>query len=66
MSTQFEPTAYMRAREAAAYLRVGRRTLARWQAQGRIGFIRGGRKLVLFRKQDLDRAMEKMTIKAVV
>lgn len=60
------PGAYMRAGEAIRYLRIGRRTLSRWQAEGRVGFVRAGRKLVLFKKADLDRLMDRLTVRAVV
>ena len=65
MNAPFEPTTYMRAPESARYIRVGDRTFARWKAQGKIPFVRGGRKLCIFKKADLDKLMEKMTVGAV-
>jgi len=47
--------------EAAAYLRVSRRTLERWTVKGRLrrynirGHVDGGRPMWRYRKDDLDR-----------
>lgn len=60
------PSRYMRAPEAAAYLRVGRRTLSRWQCEGKVAFVRAGRKLILFRRADLDRAMDRLLIREIL
>ena len=56
-------TDYMRRWEAAKYLRISPRTMARWIDRGIIPFARVGR-LTLFRKSALDRAMEKYTVRS--
>ena len=55
---------YIRPKEAAKYLNVSPRTLARWMASNRIPHIRAGAHLILLRKSSLDRAMDKLTIKS--
>ena len=50
---------YMRRWEAAKHLQVSPRTLARWIVRGHIPYIRVGSRLMLFRKSDLDRTMER-------
>ena len=49
----------MRRWEAAKYLRISPRTLARWIVKGHIPYIRVGSRLMLFRKTGLDRTMER-------
>lgn len=46
---------FLRRGEAAKYLQVPPRTLARWIAHGHTPYIRIGARLMLFRKADLDR-----------
>lgn len=43
--------------EAAEYLRVSTRTLDRWVAGGRLHAYRKSRKLIRFRREDLDAFM---------
>ena len=50
---------YLRRGEAARYLQASPRTLARWIARGHIPYIRIGPRLMLFRRSDLDRTMER-------
>lgn len=50
---------YMRRWEAARYLQVSLRTMARWIDRGHIPYIRIGSRLMLFRRSDLDRTMER-------
>ena len=50
---------YLRRGEAAKYLQVAPRTLATWIARGHIPYIQVGSRLMLFRKSDLDRTMER-------
>lgn len=56
---------YLRRREAARYLGVSPRTISDWQAQRRIPHIKVGRRCVLFRVVDLDKAMAKLTVDAI-
>lgn len=52
-------------REAAQYARVSTRTISDWQARRIVPFIKPGRKLVLFRKADIDAALAKFMVAAV-
>ena len=54
---------YMRRWEAAKYLRISPRTMARWIDRGVIPYARVGR-LTLFRRSAIDRAMEKYTVRS--
>ena len=58
-------TGYMRRQEAADYLRVTTRTLANWQTEGIVPFIKVKRRVVLFRRQDLDAALQRFRVAAV-
>jgi len=60
-SNPTEPV-YMRRWEAAKHLQISPRTLARWIVRGHIPYIRVGSRLMLFRKSDLDRAMERFKV----
>ncbi len=51
----------MRAKEAAAYLRVSKRTLESWISQRIIPFARVGR-VRLFRRDDVDAALSRLTV----
>lgn len=55
---------YIRPREAAKYLNVSSRTIARWLASNRIPYIRMSRRMILLRKSSLDRAMDKLTVRS--
>lgn len=52
-------------REAAQYARVSTRTISDWQARRIIPFMKPARKLVLFRKSDIDAALAKFMVAAV-
>jgi hypothetical protein len=53
------PSDYIRGQAAAArYCRVSPRTISQWQARGIIPFIKPSRKIVIFRKRDLDAALD--------
>ena len=56
---------YLRRDEACRYLGISSRCLSEWQARRIIPFVKAGRKCVLFRRDALDRAMEKLTVKAL-
>ena len=59
-------TDYLRGqREAAQYARVSTRTISDWQSRKVIPFIKPARKLVLFRKTDIDAALSKFTVAAI-
>lgn len=55
---------YIRPKDAAKYLNVSPRTMARWLASHRIPYIRMGSRMVLIRKSALDRAMDKLTVRS--
>ncbi len=57
--------AFIRRDEAAKYCGVSRRTISEWQARRVIPFIRMGRKCVLFKRADLDKALGKFEVRAV-
>lgn len=56
---------YLRRDDAARYLGVSPRTLSEWQARRLIPYVKAGRKCVMFKRADLDKAMSKLTVKAV-
>ena len=47
------------------YLHISRRTLLRWVRGHKIPTIRATRRLLLFKRTDLDAAMERLTIEAI-
>ena len=49
-------------REAAVYGRVSPRTISDWQARGMLPFIKPSRKIVLFRKRDLDQLLDRFEV----
>ena len=63
MENNLSSSDYMRRWEAAKYLRISPRTMARWIDRGVIPYARVGR-LTLFRRSALDRAMEKYTVRS--
>ena len=56
---------YMRRSSAADYCGVSERTLSTWQRQRIIPFVKMGRKCVLFRRSDLDKALDRFKVKSV-
>ncbi len=48
--------------EAARYCRVSPRTISLWQTRGLIKYIKPSRKIVLFRKRDLDQALDRFQV----
>lgn len=63
MENNLSSSDYMRRWEAAKYLRISPRTMARWIERAQIPYVRVGR-LTLFRKSALDRAMDKLTVRS--
>ncbi len=59
MESSPDESVYLRRLEAAKYLEVSPRTLARWIVRGHIPYIQIGSRLMLFRRSDLDKAMER-------
>ena len=58
------PPAYMKRDQAATYLNISPRTLSEWQARRMVPYIKGG-KCVLFKRTDLDAAMDRLTVNAI-
>jgi excisionase family DNA binding protein len=57
---------YLRGQGAAAkYAQVSKRTISEWQARGIIPYLKPARKVCLFRKADIDRALTRYEIGAV-
>jgi len=65
MNASQELIGYLRREQAAQYLGISPRTLSEWQARRIVPFTRIGKKCVLFRRDLLDQAMSKLTIKAI-
>ena len=63
MENNLPSSDYMRRWEAAKYLHISPRTMARWIDRGVIPYSRVGR-LTLFRKSALDLAMDKLTVRS--
>lgn len=56
---------YLRVPEAQRYLHISKRTLLRWVKGHKIPTIKATRRLLLFKRQDLDAALERLTIEAI-
>ena len=56
---------YMRREDAAKFLQVSQRTISDWQRRRLIPHVKLGRKCVLFKRSDLERAMSRYTVQAV-
>ena len=56
---------YMRRAEAARYLGVSTRTLSMYQRRKIVGCFKPSRRVTLFRREDLDAAMERFRFAAV-
>lgn len=55
---------YLRGQGAAAkYAQVSKRTISEWQARGIIPYLKPARKVCLFRKADIDRALTRYEVK---
>ena len=64
-TTTQTPAGYMRADGVLQMLPISRRTLERWKKQGRLPIIRAGERLILYRRSDIEKMLEKMTVRAV-
>jgi len=56
---------YLRRPGAADYLDVSERTISDWQKRRIIPFIKIGRKCVMFKRADLDVALDRFKVQAV-
>ena len=64
-TTTQTPAGYMRVDGVLQMLPISRRTLERWKKQGRLPIIRAGERLILYRRSDIEKMLEKMTVRAV-
>lgn len=55
---------YLRREDAARYLGISLRTLAEWQASKLVPYAKMSHRVCLFRVSDLERAIDRATIKA--
>lgn len=65
VATARDPAGYIRRKEAAKYLGVTVRCLTKWQARRIIPYHKVSRRCCLYRKPDLDKAMNRFRLKAV-
>jgi excisionase family DNA binding protein len=56
---------YMRREAAAEYLGIAPRTLSEWQKRRLVPFVKAGRKCVMFKRDELDKAMSRLTVESV-
>jgi len=55
---------YLRREQAAAFCGVSLRTLAQWQRDHLIPFVKVSHRVCLFKKADLQRSLDRFTVKA--
>jgi len=65
MNKTFTKPGYLRREEAAKYLNVSLRTLATWQRRRLVPFAKVSHRVCLFKVADLDRAIGRLTVRAV-
>ena len=54
--------AYLRTQGVLELLPISRRTLFRWMENGQIRYIRAGVRTILFRRTDIERMMQRLTV----
>jgi len=55
---------YLRKTDAAVYLGISPRTLSNWMRMRIVAYVKPARRVLLFRKNDLDAAMERFRVRA--
>lgn len=55
-----EKRPFLSRREAAELLGVGEKTLRRWELRGQLGAVRINRRVIRYRRSDIDELAEKM------
>jgi len=55
---------FLRREDASRFMGVSVRTLAQWQKERRISFAKVSHRVVLFKVSDLEKALDKLTIRA--
>jgi hypothetical protein len=58
--------AFLRKADAAKFLSISPRTLTNWQRKGILSYSKPCRRVVLFAKTDLERAMARFRVDAVL
>ncbi len=53
---------YLRTQGVLDLLPISRRTLFRWMDNGQLKYIRAGARLILFRRADIERMLQKLTV----
>ena len=56
---------YLRAEGVLNMIPISKRTLMRWQKQGRIPHIKAGARVTLYRVADIEKMLANMTINAI-
>lgn len=56
---------FLRREDAAAYLGVSVRTLADWQRQRLVPFVKVSHRVCLFKVADLERSFDRLTVRAM-
>ena len=64
-SIDIRPAGYMRREAAARFCGVSVRTLAEWQAARLVPFIRVSHRVCLFKVSELEKALDRLTVRAV-
>jgi len=59
------PAGYFRRAGAARYCGISLRTLGEFQRRRILPYVRLGRRCVLFKREDLDRALERFRVAAI-
>lgn len=55
---------FLRRDDAARFLGISTRTLAQWQSDKRVPYAKVSHRVCLFKVSDLERCMDKLTIRA--
>jgi excisionase family DNA binding protein len=59
------PVGYFRRASAARYCGISLRTLGEFQRRRILPYVRLGRRCILFKREDLDRALERFRVAAI-
>jgi len=63
-SADVRPAGYMRREAAARFCGVSVRTLAEWQSARLVPFIRVSHRVCLFKVSELEKALDRLTVRA--
>ncbi len=59
------PVGYLRRASAARYCGISLRTLGEFQRRRILPYVRLGRRCILFKREDLDRALERFRVASI-